>query len=207
MKAAIGRLFILLTIHGGERIMRILAAGIIGGIVMFFWSFVAHMYVGVGEAGVKQIPNEPAVVAAMKSNITEQGLYFVPGMDMSRSPSDEEWAILTSKYEAGPTAFLVYNPTGDTPFSARQLGIEFISNVLAALFGAFMLSLVQPSFAKRVVVATCIGIAAWLSINVSYWDWYRFPGIFVASELVEQGVGWFLSGLAMALIVKPNKAR
>jgi hypothetical protein len=164
------------------------------------------MFLGVGEAGIKTLPDakEAVVVAAMKSNITEPGLYFVPGMDMGRTPTAEEEAAWTSKYESGPTAFLVYHPEGETLMSPRQMGIEFASNVLAALVGAFMLSWTVPSFGKRVALATLIGLAAWLSINVSYWDWYRFPAAFVSSELIEQVAGWFLSGLAMALVLKPK---
>lgn len=184
--------------------MRIVIAGIVGGIVMFAWGAVSHMLLGVGTVGVKSLPNEAAVVAAMKANIPDPGLYFAPGIDMSRTLTDEEKAAWTQKYEAGPNVFLVYRPTGVTPFSPRQLGVEFASNVLAALVGAFMLGMTVPSFGKRVAVATLIGLAAWLSINVSYWDWYRFPANFVASELVEQVVGWFLSGLAMAFLLKPR---
>lgn len=182
--------------------VRIAIAGIVGGIVMFIWGAVGHMFLGVGEYGVKSMPNEDAVVACMKSNIPDAGLYFAPGMDMSKRPTDEEYAAWSARYEAGPNVFLVYRPTGMTPMSPRQLGIELLSNILAALVGAFMLSFVQPSFFSRVVVATGIGIAAWLSINVSYYDWYRFPANFVASELVEQAVGWALSGAAMAMIVR-----
>jgi len=182
--------------------MRVIIAGIVGGIIMFAWGAVSHMFLGVGEAGVKSLPNEEAVIACMKANIPDAGLYFAPGMDMSRRPSAEEMTAWTAKYEAGPNVFLVYRPVGITPMSPRQLGYEFLSNLLAALVGAFMLSLVQPSFFKRLLVATAIGLAAWLSINVSYWDWYRFPANFVASELIEQVVGWALSGAAMAMIVK-----
>jgi hypothetical protein len=186
--------------------IRILIAGIVGGIVMFAWGAVGHMFLGVGEFGVKSMPNEDAVVACMKSNIPDAGLYFAPGMDMTRRPTDEEFAAWSAKYEAGPNVFLVYRPTGMEPMSPHQLGIELLSNILAALVGAFMLSFVQPSFLKRVLVATGIGIAAWLSVNVSYYDWYRFPANFVASELIEQGVGWALSGAAMALIVRSKLA-
>lgn len=182
--------------------VRIAIAGIVGGIVMFVWGAVGHMFLGVGEFGVKSMPNEDAVVACMKSNIPDAGLYFAPGMDMSKKPTDEEFAAWSAKYEAGPNVFLVYRPTGAEAMSMHRFGIELLSNILAALVGAFMLSFVQPSFFKRVVVATGIGIAAWLSINVSYYDWYRFPANFVASELIEQGVGWALSGAAMAMIVR-----
>lgn len=182
--------------------VRIAIAGIVGGIVMFVWGAVGHMFLGVGEYGVKPMPNDEAVIACMKANIPDPGLYFSPAMDMSRTLSEEEQNAWMAKYEAGPNVFLVYRPVGVTPMSTRQLGIELLSNILAALVGAFMLSFVQPSFFKRLIVATCIGIAAWLSINVSYYDWYRFPANFVASELIEQAIGWALSGAAMAMIVR-----
>src|SRR5262245_39351587 len=130
--------------------MRVIIAGIVGGIVMFAWGFVSHMFLGVGEAGVKPMPNDEAVIACLKDNLPDAGLYFSPAMDMSRTPTTEEQAAWMAKYEAGPNVFLVYRPVGITPLSPRQLGLELASNILAALFGAFILSLVQPSFLKRV---------------------------------------------------------
>jgi len=182
--------------------MRLIVAAIVGGIVMFAWGFVSHMILGVGDNGMKSLSNEDAVIAALKSNINEPGIYFVPGMDMSRTPTNEEWAAFSKKAEAGPTAFLVYNPTGETPFSAKQLGIEFASNVLGALIVAFILNWTAPSIGKRIIIATLIGLAGWVSIEISYWDWYRFPGAFVTGELIEQVVGWLLTGAAIALIIK-----
>jgi hypothetical protein len=194
---------LLFYFHPEEKHMvRVAIAGIVGGIVFFIWGAIGHMFLGVGEYGVKNLPNEDAVIACMKSNIPEPGLYFAPGMDMTRRPTDEEYAAWSARYEAGPNVFLVYRPTGIVAMSPRQFGIELLSNILAALVGAFMLSFVEPSFLKRVMVATGIGVAAWLSVNVSYYDWYRFPANFVASELLEQAVGWGLSGAAMAMIVR-----
>jgi hypothetical protein len=74
--------------------------------------------------------------------------------------------------------------------------------VLAAIVGAFILSFTVPSIGKRTILAALIGLAAWLSINVSYWDWYRFPANFVVSELVEQIIGWGLSGAAIAFVLR-----
>lgn len=182
--------------------VRILIAGVIGGIVMFAWGAVSHMFLGVGEAGVQSMPNEEAMIACMKANIPNAGLYFAPGMDMSRTLSNEEMAAWSAKYEAGPNVFLVYRPTGIPPMGVRQLGVEFLSNLLAAIVGAFILAWSVPSFGKRVVLAALIGLAAWLSISVSYWDWYRFPANFVASELPEQVIGWALSGAVMALTIR-----
>ena len=44
------------------QLMKILLAGIIGGIVMFVWTSIAHMALPLGEAGINEIPNESAVL-------------------------------------------------------------------------------------------------------------------------------------------------
>ncbi len=61
--------------------MRILLAGILGGIVMFVWTSIAHMALPLGEAGINEIPNESAVLGAMQSSIGDKtGLYIFPGL-------------------------------------------------------------------------------------------------------------------------------
>jgi hypothetical protein len=45
--------------------MRILVAGVLGGIVMFVWTSIAHMALPLGEAGIGEIPNESAMLSAM----------------------------------------------------------------------------------------------------------------------------------------------
>ena len=184
--------------------MRILIAGIGGGIVLFIWGAVSHMALGVGESAFKPLPNEMAVVSNLKANISEPGMYILPGMDMTHPQTSEEQAAWTAKYKEGPNALIIYNPTGVTPFSPGQLGIELISDILAALIVALMFTWLVPSFSKRVVFAALFGLAAWLSIVVSYWDWYRFPTEFITGELIEQVVGWFIAGLVMAFIVRPK---
>ena len=61
--------------------MKILLAGFLGAVAMFIWTSIAHMALPLGEAGISEIPNEQAVLAAMQSNIAEKsGLYFFPGL-------------------------------------------------------------------------------------------------------------------------------
>jgi len=45
--------------------MRILVAGVLGGIAMFVWTSIAHMALPLGEAGIGEIPNESAMLSAM----------------------------------------------------------------------------------------------------------------------------------------------
>ena len=56
---------------------RILVAGVLGGIVMFIWSSIAHMALPLGKAGIREIPNEQSLITAMQSNIGDKsGLYI-----------------------------------------------------------------------------------------------------------------------------------
>ena len=52
--------------------MRILLAGVLGGIAMFVWTSIAHMALPLGEAGINEIPNESVVLSAMQSSIGEK---------------------------------------------------------------------------------------------------------------------------------------
>jgi hypothetical protein len=52
--------------------MRILLAGILGGIVMFSWTSIAHMALPLGQAGTTEIPNKSAVLNSMQSNIGDK---------------------------------------------------------------------------------------------------------------------------------------
>ncbi len=183
---------------------RMLIGGIVGGIIMFVWSAFSHMVLPLGGMGLKPLPNESAVIPAMKEGIREPGLYMFPGLDMSKTPSAEEQAAWTERYKAGPVGLLVYRPQGEAPMSLKQLGTELLSNILAALVGAFMLTFVVGSYGKRALFVALLGLVAWLSINVSHWNWYGFPTAFVVAEGIDQVVGWLLAGLAMAKIVKPS---
>jgi hypothetical protein len=182
--------------------MRLIIAGVVGGIVMFFWGFLSHMVLRIDDGGVKALPNEAPVVAAMKSNITAPGFYIVPGLEKMYDATDEEQKAWEEKYKAGPRAIVIYNPTGGEVMSAKQLLFELASNIVAALFVAYILSLMVASFSKRVFAATLIGLSGWISINLSYWNWYGFPAAFVGSEAIEQSVGWLLSGIAIAFIIR-----
>ena len=65
---------------------RIFLAGLLGGIAMFIWTSIAHMALPLGEAGIREIPNEAAVLSAMQSNIAEKpGFIIFPGWGLART--------------------------------------------------------------------------------------------------------------------------
>ena len=71
--------------------MRTLVAGILGGVAMFIWSSIAHMALPLGEAGIREIPNEKSVLSAIHDNIGDKsGLYLFPGLGVGENPTRQE---------------------------------------------------------------------------------------------------------------------
>jgi hypothetical protein len=191
--------------------MKILLAGILGGIVMFIWTSVAHMALPLGEAGIREIPNESAVLSAMQSNIGDQtGLYIFPGpgvgKNATRQEKNEAMRHMAEKMAANPSGILMYHAPG-RPFTiGKWLGIEFGTELLEAILVVFLLAQTRiVSFAGRVGFVLAAGILAAVTTNISYWNWYGFPGVYTASYMLIQMVGFLLVGVAAALIL-PKRA-
>ncbi len=187
--------------------MKILLAGVLGGIVMFIWTSIAHMALPLGEAGIREIPNESAVLNEMQSNIGEQtGLYIFPGpgigKNATRQEKNEAMKHVGEKMAANPSGILMYHAPG-RPFTlGKWLGVEFGKEFLEAILVVFLLAQTRiVSFAGRIGFVLVAGILAAISTNVSYWNWYGFPCVYTASYMLIQIVGFLLVGIVAALVL------
>ena len=184
---------------------RILIAGILGGLVAFVWSAIAHMnpFTGMLGLSVMDEKGETNVLAALKSNVQQPGLYFFPGSEMLSSRTKEQEAAWMAKCQAGPVGLLLYDPKGREPMDPKQLVIEFVSTVLCALIAAYLLAASVGSLACRATRVALMGLFAWLALSVSQWNWYHYPFSFIALDAIDQVIGWLLAGFLMAKLIKP----
>jgi len=81
---------------------------------------------------------------------------------------------------------------------APQLVKQFITNLLGAFLIAFVLAATAWTMSMRVIGSVAFGVFGWLLNIVPQWNWYRFPADFMVGNLLEQGIGWLLAGVAMA---------
>jgi hypothetical protein len=182
---------------------RVVLGGVVGGIVLFFWGFVAHMLLPLGEMGLKSLPSDDGLAAAIKNDVREPGLYMLPGRDMSKSQTPEEMEALMAKVAKGPYGFMVLYPSGRDFSMAKHLPIELGTNIVCALLAAILASQLRPGFAGRVACVTLIGLLAAIMTLVPYWNWYGYPVDFTLAQIAEHTVGWLLAGIALAAIVRP----
>ena len=181
--------------------MRIIIAAIVGGIIVFVWSAVAHIFTPLGGMGLSTLRDD-SMLEQFK-NVPSSGMYYFPRMDMTRRPTPEEQKAYAEKLRSGPSGLLIVTKSGGEAMSPRQLGTEFASNVVAALIAAILVSFMIGSWFKRAFAVAMFGVFGIVSLLVSYWIWYGFPAQYVCGELITEVVGWFLAGLAIAKIVRP----
>ena len=185
--------------------MRIAIAGIIGGIAMFVWTSIAHVALPLGQIGLSQIPNETAVLTVMQNSIgTKAGLYIFPWVDMK---SSDAMAQAEAKMKVNPSGLLIYRAAGAGGMTVKMLIIEFVKEAIVALIAAFLLAqTVLVSYAARAGFVGLVGLAAGLTTNVSYWNWYGFPGDYTAAYAGIDIIGYIVAGLAIAAILRPRAA-
>jgi hypothetical protein len=175
---------------------KLAVAALVGGLIVFAWGAVAHMATPLGMAGMSFLPDEGATLEGLRVSVPKTGMYIFPteGMNSKNEAEQKAWA---EKYDRGPSGMLVYKADGGDPFS-RYLVVEFISNVFAAFVAALVVSMIPGPYSRRVRAVFLLAIFAFLSLSVSYWNWYGFPTTYVGAELLTEAIGWLLAGLAIA---------
>lgn len=190
---------------------RILLAGLLGGIAMFIWSFVAHDVLPLGRIGVSDLSNEPAIIDALRTGLaTREGLFYYPGLGLGPNATSAEqreaMQRVIEKTANGPSGLIVYHPQREFSM-APLLGTEFLTELIEAILAAFLLAQTGlVGYLSRVAFVTVIGVIAAIATNVPYWNWYGFPKRFTAAAIFMQVVGFFLVGLISARVVPSRNA-
>lgn len=191
--------------------MRILLAGILGGIAMFIWSFIAHDLLPLGETGIRQFQDEGPMLDALKTNLGDAGgLYHFPGHragpNATRQEKQDAMKQAMEKATSGPSGILLYHPSRQFSFG-KLLGVEFVTEVIEAILAVFLLAqTIIGSFLGRVGFVTATGILAAITTNVPYWNWYGFPGDYTLSYMFMEIIGFICVGIVAALVLGKRSA-
>lgn len=181
-----------------------------GGLAFFVWSSFAHVAVGWGETGIQDMPNEQAVLSSLKANIPADGFYFFPGAGMPNPTHSQRMAAMREKaaqHYSGPGGILIYHPAQSLELGLGQLFRELGTNILQVLLAVFLLSQTNlTGFAARWRFVTAAGVLAAISTNISYWNFYGFPGNYTVAYICILAMGFVFAGLVVAGMVKPGAA-
>ena len=180
---------------------------------MFVWNFIGHDVLPLGHTGIHELPNEAAVLDALKTNMGENhGLYHFPGFGLGDNPTREQkqeaMKHVNEKLAANPSGILIYHPPGRQFAFVRALVVEFATDVLQSILVVFLLAQTSlATFGSRVGFVFVAGVLATITTNISYWNWYGFPKRYTAAYMFIELVGFICVGIVAALILRKNTSR
>ena len=185
--------------------MRVLIAGVLGGVLMFIWTAVAHMATPLGSTGISPVKDEDALAAALQPGLGDKpGFYLFPSVDPKAKDQAAQMRNYVVKAKASGTAFIVYHPPGgNAEMSPKMLGSEFAMEVVEALLCAWILSLTTGlSYFGRLGACGLVGLVSGLTTNASYLIWYGFPCDYTLAYIFIDVVRFLAAGLAIAWLIR-----
>ncbi len=191
---------------------RVILAGILGAVAMFLWSAVAHIVTPLGETGISEIPSEPSVLSVMQSSLGDKhGMYLFPGMGVGPNATREQKSQAMQQYQtkldSNPSGILIYHPAGAKGMTGSKLAIEFLTELLEALIIAFLIANSRATtLGSRVLVGLMVGIAAAVTTNISYWNWYGFPTNYTLAYMSIEVVAFLVAGTVAGLVLRRGVA-
>lgn len=188
---------------------RVLLGALVGGVVVFIVGALLHTVLGLGEVGVRAIPQEDTMLSAMRAAIPASGFYIFPAPNMtpgrSKAQMQADNAAYAAKFAQGPSGILVYTTGNGVALNyGKLLGGEFAIDVVSAFFLACILAMGaggRSSYWKRVFAVTLAGLFAGIFLGLEYWNWYNFPTNYTCAYIAIVVIEWFFAGLAMAAVV------
>jgi hypothetical protein len=185
---------------------RILLSGLLGGLALFAWEFVAHDLTPLGTAGMGRLDNEDSIRATFKESVSHPGLYYFPAPvlapGMNSAQQQDAMTKAAQLARTGPTGLLLVHGAQEM-ITPRQLITQFVLDVLSMLIVAFLLArLPATGFFNRVLFVTVLAFLPGLRTLLPMWNWYGFPTAYTVAQIGIDIVGFFAAGLILAKLVQ-----
>jgi len=185
-----------------------LLGGLVGGVILFVWSFLAWVILPLHEPTLHLVKDEDAVITTLQSTLDTKAVYILPHgpMDKNNQVAMEQWG---QKMRRGPMAMIVYNPSGSDPMMTSQMLPGFLINVLTGILIAWFLkrsTALASSYFARVSYCGMLGIFISVICYLTAWNWMGMPVDYTTAMIVDTLISMILAGMGIAAIVKTRAA-
>lgn len=166
-------------------------AGLLGGIILFVWSFISWMLLPWHTVTLNNFKDEKVVAESISANVSQSGMYLMPAhMDKQQANSD------TTKR---PFVFASVRTEGMPVSMNISMLLSLITQVIAAIFVAWLLSKTRGlNYYQRVVFVVIFALAAGVVTEIPYWNWFGFDPYYTLVSIADLLIGWFFAGLVLA---------
>ncbi len=139
---------------------------VLSAVAVFIASSVIHMVFKYHNSEYRQLPDEDAVLDAMRSAKVSPGFYAFPyAADMKEMGTPE----MMNKYKAGPMGTANINPNGP-PAMGKQLALWFAYSILVGIFSAYLASRTLDSGTHYLQVFRVVGCSSFMAYSLAHFS-------------------------------------
>lgn len=181
-------------------------ASLVGGILIFVWQALSWTVLPIHHFSTKHTPNQDTILSVLKNNIAEEGMYYLPSLDMKKHPTTDEHNEFYTKQTGKPWAMITYhfeNPGMDP--------MQFVKGILINILSAFLVVLIltrmkveELNFVKILgatmlfpLIVICQGVMT--DVN-----WWSTPSHFYIGTIIDLLMGWLLAGCWFGFYLNRN---
>lgn len=181
---------------------KIVQGALLGGLILWFWSFVYWAISGVPLKGMRGFKDPAAVEAVMRANAPEPGFYVLPAAYVPEGPDAAAQTEARMKKIADDFFMAGAVRVGGLGGMGGQMGGSIAGNIASAgLVTWMLLQTAGLGFAGRALFVLVAGVLGWFVGAYPSMIWWGQPGAFGLVRLLDTVVGWGLAGLALSWLV------
>ena len=178
----------------------VLLAAVVGGVVIFFWNFIAWMVLPHHQKEFKKVDDPSDLEAALSKAGVEHAFYCVPHHEsFPEGMKDKGWL---ERLEAGPNAMILAYPKGN-PMSGATMGKGLVLNIVQAFGLAMLLAYAGGALDGTLdVLLFGAGLGALISLtaHMAQVIWMQFPLSYALNSLFDYVVGFGLAAFVISLL-------
>ena len=185
---------------------KILIGSLVGGIILFLWSFLAWTMLPLHVHTFKYTPAQDSILKVLADSKLGTGVYAMPMADnrnvssgMDSKYRQEGEAVM--KANAGKPAATIYYKKGGFNMGAMTIVRGFLYNFLAVLAACILLApafATMNSFFGRWWLTLVAGLLICATGPLIYHNWMGFPRGFAMDMIVDTFLNWGITGLWLA---------
>ena len=175
----------------------LLLASLLSAVLVFLFSSIVHMATPWHAGDFSKLPNEDAVMAALRPFRLAPGSYVMPRPSSMKDMGTPEFK---EKHRLGPSAMLHVLPGGQMGMG-KQLAGWFVYSAIVALMAGSITSRGLGVGAPFMAVVKFVGAIAFVSYSVGTWPesiWYNRSWIVTLKSTIDGVIYGGLTGLAFA---------
>ena len=146
---------------------------LVAAVLVFFSSSIIHMLLPYHRSDWKKVPDEDAVMDAMRAFKIPAGDYVIPCAGSPEVLKSEEYK---EKAKKGPVWFMTVLPDGDPFAMGSQLTQWFVYSIVVGIFAAYLTGRALGPGAEYLSVFRFAGCAAFLGYGLAHLQrsiWYK----------------------------------